>query len=449
MKARIFEPFFTTKEVGKGTGLGLPVVYGIVKQSGGSIAVESEPGKGSTFRIYFPRISGRRWTPLREGAAEPVAARIPAGRDPAAGRGRGAGAALRPANPGVRGLCRARGRQRGEALEILASEPGRFGLIVSDVVMPDLGGPALAETPAPPRPDIPILFISGYAESRASAGAFRRGDFLQKPFSPAELVRKVAEILDEAESRRRDDMSIFPSMQAQGLGRVRDYLGLVRFSHTLFAMPFALASMVWAAEGLPSLRVFLLIVLAMVTCRNAAMAFNRLVDAESTQDNPRTARRHLPAGILSRRQVVAFLVLNAAVFVAAAAAINGLAFALAIPALAVVCGYSLTKRFTSYSHFFLGLAIGISPVGAWIAVRGGFSWEPIAALPGPAALDCRLRHHLCHPGPCLRQGKGACTPWWCAWASRSAGLVQSLCTGPCGWCCWRSGGGADWACLSR
>lgn len=157
----------------------------------------------------------------------------------------------------------------------------------------------------------------------------------------------------------------------------RHYLGLVRFSHTLFAMPFALASMIWAADGLPSLRAFLLIVLCMVTCRNAAMAFNRLVDADIDKENPRTARRHIPAGILSRAQVLAFLMLNAVVFVAATWFINPLAFRLSLPALIAVCGYSLTKRFTSLSHFFLGLAIGISPVGAWIAVRGGFAWEPI------------------------------------------------------------------------
>lgn len=157
----------------------------------------------------------------------------------------------------------------------------------------------------------------------------------------------------------------------------RHYLGLVRFSHTLFAMPFALASMIWAAEGLPSLRAFLLIVLCMVTCRNAAMAFNRLVDADIDKENPRTARRHIPAGILSRPQVLVFLILNAAVFITATWFVNRLAFYLALPALIAVCGYSLTKRFTSLSHFFLGLAIGISPVGAWIAVRGGFSWEPL------------------------------------------------------------------------
>ena len=157
----------------------------------------------------------------------------------------------------------------------------------------------------------------------------------------------------------------------------RHYLGLVRFSHTLFAMPFALASMVWAAHGLPTLRIFLLIVLCMVTCRNAAMAFNRLIDADIDKDNPRTARRHLPAGILSRGQVSGFLISNALLFIAATWFINRLAFALSGPALIAVCGYSITKRFTSLSHFFLGLAIGISPVGAWIAVRGGFAWEPI------------------------------------------------------------------------
>lgn len=160
-------------------------------------------------------------------------------------------------------------------------------------------------------------------------------------------------------------------------GRVRHYLDLVRFSHTLFAMPFALASMIWAAGGLPPWRVVLLIVLAMVTCRNAAMAFNRLADAEFDKENPRTARRHIPAGILSRRQVGGFLFLNAIGFVLITWFINTLAFSLSLPTLAAVCGYSLTKRFTSLSHLFLGLAIGISPVGAWIAVTGGFAMEPI------------------------------------------------------------------------
>jgi 4-hydroxybenzoate polyprenyltransferase len=157
---------------------------------------------------------------------------------------------------------------------------------------------------------------------------------------------------------------------------LRNYLGLVRFSHTLFAMPFALASMLWAADGLPTLRVFLLIILCMVTCRNAAMAFNRLVDAGIDKE--------IPAGILSRAQVLGFLILNAAVFVAATWFVNPLAFALSLPTLIAVCGYSLTKRFTSLSHFFLGLAIGISPVGAWVAVRGTDVAQSLAALQWPA-----------------------------------------------------------------
>lgn len=158
---------------------------------------------------------------------------------------------------------------------------------------------------------------------------------------------------------------------------LKNYLGLVRFSHTLFAMPFALASMFWAADGFPTLRTFLLIVVCMVTCRNAAMAFNRWVDADIDKANPRTARRHIPAGILSKNQVLGFLILNSVIFVLSTYFINLLALVLSVPALIAVCSYSLTKRFSAYSHFFLGLAIGISPVGAWIAVRGDIAWQPI------------------------------------------------------------------------
>jgi 4-hydroxybenzoate polyprenyltransferase len=161
------------------------------------------------------------------------------------------------------------------------------------------------------------------------------------------------------------------------LTKIRHYLSLVRFSHTLFALPFALASLVWASNGLPTLRIFLLVVLCMVTCRNAAMAFNRLVDAAYDAENPRTARRHIPAGILTRKGVLVFFLANAALFVAGAGLLNPLALALSLPALAAVCFYSLTKRFTAWSHLFLGLAIGISPVGAWIAARGAFGAEAV------------------------------------------------------------------------
>src|SRR5690606_19151 len=142
---------------------------------------------------------------------------------------------------------------------------------------------------------------------------------------------------------------------------IRHYLSLVRFSHTLFALPFALAAMVWAADGWPGTRVFVLVLLCMVFCRNAAMAFNRLADAALDARNPRTAGRHIPAGVLSRSGVSAFLTVNAVLFVGCAWLLNPLAFALSVPALVAVCFYSVTKRFTSWSHLFLGLAIGISP----------------------------------------------------------------------------------------
>lgn len=149
-----------------------------------------------------------------------------------------------------------------------------------------------------------------------------------------------------------------------------NYLGLVRFSHTIFALPFALAAMFLAAMGWPPLRVFLLILAAMVTARNAAMGFNRLVDARIDAKNPRTAGRHLPAGKLSRRGVIVFVAANSFLFCAAAYALNPLAFALSIPTLALIFSYSFAKRFTAACHFILGLCLAISPVGAWIAVRG-------------------------------------------------------------------------------
>ncbi len=165
---------------------------------------------------------------------------------------------------------------------------------------------------------------------------------------------------------------------AQGpLNKIRHFLSLVRFSHTFFALPFALAAMFWAAEGWPQASTFALILLAMVFCRNSAMACNRLLDADIDGLNPRTALRHIPAGILKRSEVSLFLFANLAAFIVTTAFINKLAFILSVPTLAIVCFYSLTKRFTSLSHVFLGLAIGISPVGAWIAVTGAPAPEPL------------------------------------------------------------------------
>lgn len=166
------------------------------------------------------------------------------------------------------------------------------------------------------------------------------------------------------------------------LQKLRMYMEMVRFSHTLFAMPFALASMLWAADGLPSLKTFLLIILAMVFCRNAAMSFNRYVDAKIDALNPRTEKRHIPAGRLSKSSVLGFLIFNLAGFIVTCYFINTLALILAVPTLLVTLGYSITKRFFHGTHFVLGLALAIAPLGAWIAVRSTLNEMPfwIAAI---------------------------------------------------------------------
>lgn len=157
-------------------------------------------------------------------------------------------------------------------------------------------------------------------------------------------------------------------------GRIVRVLEFIRFSHTIFALPFALGSMLVAANGLPEWRVVALIVLAMIFARTAAMAFNRYADWEIDQRNPRTAGRHR---LVSRAGAVALIVGSAGAFVATTRFINPLCFALSPIALLIVFFYSLTKRFTSFSHFFLGLALSVSPVGAWLAVRGHFDLAPL------------------------------------------------------------------------
>ena len=151
------------------------------------------------------------------------------------------------------------------------------------------------------------------------------------------------------------------------------FLRLIRFSHTIFALPFALGALVVAANGLPSARTLLLVLLCMVSARTAAMLFNRSVDWSLDQRNPRTASRHL---LLPKPAVGALLAVSSAVFLASAAAINRLTFLLSPIALAIVFFYSLTKRFTAATHFFLGLALAISPIGAWIAQRGDIDLAP-------------------------------------------------------------------------
>jgi 4-hydroxybenzoate polyprenyltransferase len=145
---------------------------------------------------------------------------------------------------------------------------------------------------------------------------------------------------------------------------------MIKWEHSIFALPFALSAAMLAANGLPSARQLFWIVVAMVGARSAAMAFNRLADAQIDAANPRTATRAIPAGHLSRRFVALFVCVSAAIFVLAAAQLNTLALALSPVALAILLLYSYTKRFTRWSHLVLGFALGIAPAAAWIAIRG-------------------------------------------------------------------------------
>ena len=154
---------------------------------------------------------------------------------------------------------------------------------------------------------------------------------------------------------------------------LRKWGGFVKFSHTVFAMPFALAAMAVAARdnhGWPGWRKFGLILAAMVCARTCAMAFNRIVDRKFDALNPRTADRHLPTGRISLAGAVAMCLVSGAGLVVASYFLNPLCFALSPLALAVICFYSLTKRFTDYTHAFLGLSLALAPVGAWLAVKG-------------------------------------------------------------------------------
>ncbi len=185
-----------------------------------------------------------------------------------------------------------------------------------------------------------------------------------------------------------DDARAAPAPRATILERVRRYLALVRFSHTLFALPFALMALFLANPGeWPSARTTGLIVLCMVAARTAAMAYNRLVDRDIDAKNPRTRDRHLPAGALGAFEVGALTAASSAVFVVGAALLNRLAFALALPVLGILLFYSHTKRFTAFCHAVLGVALGLAPLGVWIGVRGAIdSSIVVPAVLGAAVL---------------------------------------------------------------
>jgi 4-hydroxybenzoate polyprenyltransferase len=156
---------------------------------------------------------------------------------------------------------------------------------------------------------------------------------------------------------------------------LRVTLEMIKWEHSIFALPFALCGAMLAAGGFPTARQLAWIVVAMVAARSAAMAFNRLADASIDAANPRTRTRALPAGHLTPAFVATFVVVSSAVFVIAAGRLNRLALWLSPVALAVLLLYSYTKRFTRWSHLVLGFALGIAPAAAWIAVRGSLDWR--------------------------------------------------------------------------
>ena len=196
VKARIFEPFYTTKAQGKGTGLGLATVYGIIKQSGGNIEAYSEPGYGTTFKIYLPAVVGEALRAAQLRAEKPPSAR---GQETVL---------LVEDEEGVRLIAMLVLEAQGylvldapgaeEALRLVAQHQGRIDLLLTDVVMPEMNGRELADEVMRQREGIKVLFMSGYTDD----AVFRHGllykdvAFLQKPFTPDALVRKVREVLD-------------------------------------------------------------------------------------------------------------------------------------------------------------------------------------------------------------------------------------------------------------
>jgi len=165
---------------------------------------------------------------------------------------------------------------------------------------------------------------------------------------------------------------------------IQKWGSFVRFSHTIFALPFALAAMLIAARdahGWPGWRTFGLILAAMVCARTCAMAFNRIVDRKFDALNPRTTNRHLPAGQISLASAIALWAISGAGLIAASFFLNPLCFWLSPVALVVICFYSLTKRFTDYTHVFLGIALALAPIGAWLAVKGlNLSWWEVVQM---------------------------------------------------------------------
>lgn len=164
---------------------------------------------------------------------------------------------------------------------------------------------------------------------------------------------------------------------AQSAGIITRLGSLVKIEHSVFALPFAALGMLLGADGLPQIGTVLLILLALISARTAAMSFNRIVDHRLDSENPRTAERELPSGALQRPQALALVIISSALFVGAAFLLRPLCGWLSFPTLFLILGYSYTKRFTALSHLILGLALGISPGAAWLAVGAPLSMTPI------------------------------------------------------------------------
>jgi len=161
--------------------------------------------------------------------------------------------------------------------------------------------------------------------------------------------------------------------------KISDYLSLVKFSHTIFAMPFAVTGFLLASSTTENIdwKLFIFVLLCMIFARNAAMGFNRLVDRKIDLKNERTAQREIPAGKISSFSASLFIIINCILFIASTYFINQICFFLSPIALIVILGYSLTKRFTALCHFVLGLGLSLAPIGAYLAVTGEFAVLPI------------------------------------------------------------------------
>lgn len=170
-------------------------------------------------------------------------------------------------------------------------------------------------------------------------------------------------------------MAILNAVKTSAL-KLKMFSELVMFSHTLFSLPFAIISMVWAAGGWPSGHMMLWGLIALIGARNGANAFNRLVDRTFDGDNPRTAHRHLPQRLLVKKEVILFIIINYALFIVASGMLNLLCLLLSPVAIVLISSYSYTKRFTFLSHLYLGFVIASAPIGAWFAVTGDIAFTP-------------------------------------------------------------------------